>query len=81
VVGYVAARLCRKVHVERPSSSTSGGQSEGWGRVWLAAALEVLGEDDVTAEDFIIAIHADEDVQVRQLHSGQYQTENNKGSA
>ena len=43
--------------------------------------MEVLGEDDVTAEDFIIAIHADEDVQVRQLHSGQYQTENNKGSA
>jgi hypothetical protein len=79
VVGYVAARLCRKVHVERPSSSTSGGQSEG--RVWLAVVLEVLGEDDVTAEDFIIAIHADEDVQVRQLHGGQYHTENNKGSA
>lgn len=27
VVGYVAARECRKVQVERPSSSTSGGHS------------------------------------------------------
>lgn len=29
-VGYVAVRVCRKVQVERPSSSTSGGQS-----VWV----------------------------------------------
>lgn len=27
--GYVAAIECSSVHVERPSSSTSGGQSEG----------------------------------------------------
>lgn len=33
VVGYAAVRECRKVQVERPRASTSGGQSAGMGRV------------------------------------------------
>lgn len=42
--GYVAAIECSSVHVERPSSSTSGGQSEGVSlgeRVAAAAKAEV----------------------------------------
>lgn len=27
--GYVAVKVCRNVHVERPRASTSGGQSDG----------------------------------------------------
>lgn len=43
VVGYAAVKVWRKVQVERPSSSTSGGQS-----VWVeggGAGMEVV--DDV----------------------------------
>ena len=59
--GYVAAILCRSVQVERPSSSTSGGQS-GVGEAIGAGALAFL-----PAEDFIIAIQAADEVQVRHL--------------
>jgi hypothetical protein len=59
----VAARECRRVQVLRPSSSTSGGQSEGG--VGLVAAAIVLLPDLV--EDFIIASQSAEDVHVRQL--------------
>lgn len=59
--GYVAAMLWRSVQVDRPSSSTSGGQSDA-GVVIGTTGLVVL-----PVEDFIIAIHAADDVQVRHL--------------
>ena len=59
--GYVAAMLCRSVQVERPSSSTSGGQSEG-GEATGAGALVFF-----PVEDFIMAIQAADEVQVRHL--------------
>ncbi len=69
--GYVAAMLWSIVQVERPSSSTSGGQSKGGfagsvvaaARPVDAAAVAVAGFVDF----FIIAIHAELDVQLRQL--------------
>ena len=61
VVGYVAAMVCSIVHVDLPSSSTSGGHSEG------GCATGTAGVDFLPVEPFIIAIHAAEDVQVRHL--------------
>ena len=65
--GYVAAMLWSIVQVERPSSSTSGGQSEGSGAgsvvVGARAAVAAAGFVDF----FIIAIHAELAVQLRQL--------------
>lgn len=81
--GYVAAIVCRSVQVERPSASTSGGQSEGMeGSGCVAgAARGVVGVVDVAEfavvvlEDvgesalacFVRARHEDTEVQVRQL--------------
>jgi hypothetical protein len=75
--------LCRRVQVERPSSSTSGGQSGGisvgWGVEWevVAGVGIVEGDDDeVEAVEeegevcdccFVRARHEAIDVQVRQL--------------
>jgi hypothetical protein len=80
--GYVAAIEWRRVQVERPSASTSGGQSEGIelaGEVAGAArgAVEVvfvLVLDGVVAEGsdlacFVRARQEDIDVHVRQLES------------
>jgi hypothetical protein len=65
----VAATECRRVHVLRPSSSTSGGQSEGTAGV---ASVVAAGDGLLLApgfvEDFIIASQSAEDVHVRQLH-------------
>lgn len=65
--GYVAAMLWSIVQVERPSSSTSGGQSEGAGvgsvAVKASGAVAAAGFVDF----FIIAIHAELEVQLRQL--------------
>ena len=63
VSGYVAAILCRSVHEERPSSSTSGGQSD---RVDTGAGAAF----DLLVPPFIIASHAAEDVHVRHLFQG-----------
>lgn len=62
--GYVAAIECSSVHVERPSSSTSGGQSEGvsLGEGVAAAAraavevviLLVLDVDDEVELEFVL---------------------------
>ena len=79
--GYVAAMVCRRVQVDRPSCSTSGGQSEGisvgWGVNWeVVAGVEIVVEvDDVAVEEegevcdccFVRARHEAIDVQVRQL--------------
>lgn len=76
--GYVAAIEWRRVQVERPRASTSGGQSEGieLGEGVAGAArgfVEVVVEDDdVFAEGsawacFVRARQEDIDVQVRQL--------------
>lgn len=54
----------RNVQVERPSSSTSGGQEEeGFG------GLVVVGEvvDEAFVVDFIMLFHAAPEVQVRHL--------------
>lgn len=61
----MAATLWSSVHVDRPSSSTSGGQSEA------GVETGTTGVDFLPVEDFIIAIHAAEDVQVRHLRQGQ----------
>ncbi len=53
--------LWRSVHVDRPSSSTSGGQSDA------GAVTGTIGFDFLPVEDFIMAIHAADDVQVRHL--------------
>ena len=65
--GYVAARECRRVHVLRPSSSTSGGQSNAVAGLGTAAVAEVLLPAPSFVEDFIIASQSAEDVHVRQL--------------
>lgn len=62
--------VCRSVQVERPSCSTSGGQSEGREREEVAAAGGVLGETlslEPGAER-AMAIHEETEVQVRHLH-------------
>lgn len=83
--GYVAAIVCRRVQVERPSCSTSGGQSDaisvGWGvdcEVVAGVELVVEGDDDAEEGDvcdccFVRARHEAIDVQVRQL---EYQVRN-----
>lgn len=65
--GYVAARECSRVHVLRPSSSTSGGHSGAAARLVTAAAAEVLLPGPGFVEDFIIASQSAEEVHVRQL--------------
>lgn len=82
--GYVAAIECNRVHVERPSSSTSGGQSEGVslgeGVAPAASAgvdvvvLLVLGVEEelefLRLACFVNAFHEATEVQVRQLDVG-----------
>ena len=62
--------VCRSVQVERPSCSTSGGQSEGRAREDVAAAGGVLG-DTLSLEpgaERAMAIHEETEVQERHLH-------------
>lgn len=79
--GYVAAIECKRVQVERPKASTSGGQSDGisLGEGVAGAARGVVevvddvAEVEVDAEGsdlacFVRARHEDIDVQVRQLN-------------
>lgn len=70
----MAVRAWRRVQVERPSSSTSGGQldvvGEGVRSVESAAAVAavvVAGAVFLDVELFIIDSHAADEVQVRQL--------------
>lgn len=56
---------CNRVHVDRPSSSTSAGQSVAGAGAWTAAALGFL-----PVVPFIIAIHSAEEVHVRHLGFG-----------
>jgi hypothetical protein len=76
--GYVAAMVCRRVQVERPSWSTSGGQSEGIsvgsgvGRDVVAGVGSVVEVDEEVEGEvcdccFVRARHEAIDVQVRQL--------------
>ena len=61
--------VCRSVQVERPSCSTSGGQSEGRAREDVAAAGGVLG-DTLSLEpgaERAMAIHEETEVQERHL--------------
>ena len=61
--------VCRRVQVERPSCSTSGGQSEGRAREDVAAAGGVLG-DTLSLEpgaERAMAIHEETEVQERHL--------------
>jgi hypothetical protein len=67
--------LWRSVQVEEPRSSTSGGQFEGVGVMRDALFVDVEEEGEAVLVvvlgwvDFrIIAIHADEDVQLRHLY-------------
>lgn len=75
VSGYVAAIVCSSVHVDRPSASTSGGQSAG---VVLAAGLAgaargtvvvvvLEGVEDSARACLVRARHEATEVQVRQL--------------
>jgi hypothetical protein len=81
--GYVAAIECNSVHVERPRTSTSGGQSEGVsvGEGVAAAAsagVEVVILLALGVEEFALlrsaclvnAFHEATEVQVRQLEMG-----------
>jgi len=67
-LGYVAVILCKSAHVDRPSSSTSGGQSDK-----VAAGALVAGAGTVESlegafvDAFIIDIHAAVEVHVRHL--------------
>ncbi len=72
LMGYEAVRACKRVQVERPRASTSGGQFGGGpaggcefgGREERGRAL-VLGEERV---DFLVwAAQSAKEVQVRQL--------------
>ena len=63
--GYVAATLCSKVQLDRPNSSTSGGQSD---LVETGAGLGL-----VPPADLAISIHAETEVHVRHLMEYQYQ--------
>jgi hypothetical protein len=70
VGGYEAVRVWRKVHVERPRASTSGGQSGGWeGRavaVVEGGVVLVLGVE-VEGSFFVMAAQEAKEVQERQL--------------
>lgn len=62
--------VCRRVQLARPSSSTSGGQSGGEGAVVVLGMDWEAGEEEEVeglVEDFIIDIHAAEDVHVLHL--------------
>jgi len=61
--------VCRSVQVERPSCSTSGGQSEGSEREDVAAAGGVLGEtlSFEPGAERAMAIHDETEVQERHL--------------
>lgn len=61
--------MWRKVQVERPRSSTSGGQSvRGWVIVEVVVVVDGdVVEDGVFGVDFIIARHAAPEVQVLHL--------------
>jgi len=48
LVGYEAERVCRSVQEERPSCSTSGGQSSGGGELWGARLGLGLGKGEGT---------------------------------
>ena len=70
--------VCRRVQVERPSCSTSGGQSEGIeekeafaveGAVVVWTALGLLFSLEAGAER-AMAIHEDTEVQERHLQRG-----------
>ena len=71
--GYVAVIVWRSVQVDRPSSSTSGGQSDG--RVeGVVSAVAAAGMEDVVGEVvlalldvFIMESQSEVEVQVRQL--------------
>ena len=66
-LGYVAAMLWSIVQVERPSSSTSGGQSEGTGTGSVVVEARATVAASGFVDFFIIAIHAELAVQLRQL--------------
>lgn len=62
VSGYVAAMVCSRVQVERPSCSTSGGQSggtslgeglEGEARGTVGVVIVVDGDVDVDVEEVV----------------------------
>lgn len=61
--------VCRRVQVERPSCSTSGGQSAGSAREEVAAAGGVLGEtlSFEPGAERAMAIHEETEVQERHL--------------
>ena len=74
VAGYEAERVWRKVQVERPRASTSGGQSGGRG-AGVEREREVVVEVEVVGgvlsaavvSFFAMASHAETEVQERQL--------------
>jgi hypothetical protein len=70
-VGYEAERVCRSVQEERPSCSTSGGQSSGGGELWGRAWVWDWGRARVLAErevDFLVwEAQSAKEVQDRQL--------------
>lgn len=75
MAGYEAERVWRKVQVERPRASTSGGQSGGRGEevvvgwVVVVVEVEVVGGVLLAAEVsfFAMASQAETEVQERQL--------------
>lgn len=58
----------RNVQVERPSSSTSGGQEEeGFGGLMVVGEVGEVVEEAFVVVDFIMLFHAAPEVQVRHL--------------
>lgn len=91
--GYVAAMVWRRVQVERPSCSTSGGQSGG-SSVGCGVEREVVAGVDIVVEVaepedevegvvcdcdccFVRARHEAMEVQVRQLKTSQLESTSN----
>lgn len=68
VAGYAAVSECRKVQVERPRASTSGGQSAGIGSVEGLAVLVAAAPAAVAAEACLVRAFQDAtEVQRRHL--------------
>ena len=63
--------MCKSVQVERPSSSTSGGQP-GLSMSCAGFCDTVVVAGDAFVVDFIILFHAAPEVHVRHLTSVQY---------
>ena len=65
-------RVCRKVQVLRPRTSTSGGQSSGSVACVPVMVVEVVEEEVFFVSFLVMAAQEAKEVQERQLCSGYY---------